>query len=229
MSNMKVLAIIPAYNEEGCLANTVNEFAATCPDIDYLVVNDGSSDRTEEICVECGFNHVTHPVNLGLTGGFQTGCRYALSHGYDALVQFDADGQHMPSYITKMVDTMMRDGADIVIGSRFVDKDKPVSARMIGSRLITSLIKLTCDKAITDPTSGMRMFNRKMIGEFAQRFDFGPEPDSIALLMRHGAKISEIQVQMRERQAGESYLNAWRSIAYMARTCMSILFVQWFR
>lgn len=226
---MKVLAIIPAYNEEGCLASTVDELVATCPGIDYLVVNDGSSDQTEEICKKRGFNHVTHPVNLGLTGGFQTGCKYALSHGYDALIQFDADGQHMPSYINKMVDAMMQDGADIVIGSRFVDEDKPVSARMLGSRLITSLVKLTCGKTITDPTSGMRLFNRKMIAEFAQRFDFGPEPDSVALLMRRGAKVSEVQVQMRERQAGESYLNAWRSITYMARTCMSILFVQWFR
>ena len=82
---------------------------------------------------------------------------------------------------------------------------------------------------MNDPTSGMRLFNRKMVSEFVRRFDFGPEPDSVAFLMRKGAKVSEVQVQMRERQAGESYLNAWKSISYMARTCMSILFVQWFR
>ena len=128
-----------------------------------------------------------------------------------------------------MVEEMQKSGADIVIGSRFAKEPKPVSMRMIGSRLITALIKLTCGQTLNDPTSGMRLFNRKMMAEFVKRFDFGPEPDSLALLMRKGAKVSEVQVTMRERQAGESYLNAWKSISYMARTCMSILFVQWFR
>ena len=226
---MKVLAIIPAYNEEDSIASTVDELKATAPGCDYLVVNDGSSDATERICRERGIRHVTHPVNLGLTGGFQTGCRYALAHDYDAVIQFDADGQHMPDYIDPMISEMEASGADIVIGSRFVDEEKPVSARMAGSRLITGIIRLTCGRTIKDPTSGMRLFNRSMFEQFARRFDFGPEPDSIAYLMRHGAKVSEMQVQMRERQAGESYFNAWKSIVYMARTCTSILFVQWFR
>ena len=226
---MHVLAIIPAYNEEGCIESTVDEFVQTVPGCDYLVINDGSSDGTEAILRRRGFSHVTHPTNLGLTGGFQTGCRYALAHGYDAVIQFDADGQHVPTYIAPMVEHMEQTGADIVVGSRFVDDDKPVSARMIGSRLITSLIKLTCGQTLNDPTSGMRLFNRKSMEEFAKRFDFGPEPDSLALLMRKGAKVSEVQVAMRERQAGESYLTTWRSVSYMARTCMSILFVQWFR
>jgi glycosyltransferase involved in cell wall biosynthesis len=226
---MHVLAIIPAYNEEGCIESTVDEFVQAVPGCDYLVINDGSSDGTEAILRRREFNHVAHPTNLGLTGGFQTGCRYALAHGYDAVIQFDADGQHVPTYIAPMVERMEQTGADIVVGSRFVDDDKPVSARMIGSRLITSLIKLTCGQTLNDPTSGMRLFNRKSMEEFAKRFDFGPEPDSLALLMRKGAKVSEVQVAMRERQAGESYLTAWRSISYMARTCMSILFVQWFR
>ena len=226
---MRTLAIIPAYNEEGCIKATVEEFIRTVPECDYLVINDGSADDTENILRSCGFNHVTHPVNLGLTGGFQTGCRYAYEHGYDAVIQFDADGQHVPDFIAPMVECMERGNADIVIGSRFVDEQKPVSARMIGSRLITGLIRMTCGQTVNDPTSGMRLFNRKMMAEFVKRFDFGPEPDSLALLMRKGAKVSEVQVTMRERQAGESYLNAWKSISYMARTCMSILFVQWFR
>jgi glycosyltransferase involved in cell wall biosynthesis len=226
---MRTLAIIPAYNEEGCIKATVEEFIRTVHECEYLVINDGSADDTEKILRNCGFNHVTHPVNLGLTGGFQTGCRYAYEHGYDAVIQFDADGQHVPDFIAPMVECMEQDNADIVIGSRFVDEDKPVSARMIGSRLITGLIRMTCGQTVNDPTSGMRLFNRKMMAEFVKRFDFGPEPDSLALLMRKGAKVSEVQVTMRERQAGESYLNAWKSISYMARTCMSILFVQWFR
>ena len=226
---MRVLAIIPAYNEEASIVSTVEELVASGAPCDYLVVNDGSSDATEELCREHGFAHVTHPVNLGLTGGFQTGCRYALSHGYDAVIQFDADGQHMPGYVAPMVSEMQKTGADIVIGSRFVTEPKPLSMRMVGSRLISGLIRVTCGQHIADPTSGMRLFSRPMVEEFAHRFDFGPEPDSVAWLMRHGAQVSEVQVQMRERQAGESYLSAAKSVSYMARTCTSILLVQWFR
>ena len=226
---MRVLAIIPAYNEEECLVDTVEELLAARTGCDYLVVNDGSSDATEATCREHGYAHVTHPVNLGLTAGFQTGVRYALAHGYDGVIQFDADGQHRPEYIRPMIEAMERTGADIVIGSRFVNAGKDVSARMIGSRLITALIRLTCGQTVKDPTSGMRLYNRAMMEQFARRFDFGPEPDSMAYLMRHGAHVAEIQANMRERQAGESYLNFSRSIAYMARVCTSILFVQWFR
>lgn len=226
---MRVLAIIPAYNEEESIASTVDEFLAAKTGCDYLVVNDGSSDGTERVCQERGYSHVTHPTNLGLTGGVQTGMKYALSHGYDAAIQFDADGQHVPTFIPAMVAEMERTGADIVIGSRFVNERKSLSARMLGSRLISGIIRLTTGQAIADPTSGMRLFNRAMVEQFARRFDFGPEPDSVAYLMRHGAKVREVQVEMRERQAGESYLNFAKSISYMARTCTSILFVQWFR
>ena len=226
---MRVLAIIPAYNEQDCLESTVDEFLAADTGCDYLVVNDGSSDATEAICRRRGFRHVTHPTNLGLTAGFQTGVRYGLDRGYDAVVQFDADGQHVPSFITSMVHEMERSGTNIVIGSRFVNRRKSLSARMIGSRLLTAIIRLTTGKVLVDPTSGMRLYDRSMMEEFAKRFDFGPEPDSLAYLLRHGAKVSEVQVAMRERQAGESYLNFTRSISYMARTCTSILFVQWFR
>lgn len=228
-STMRVLAIIPAYNEQESIVSTMEEFLAANTGCDYLIVNDGSSDSTELICQEHEFNHVSHPTNLGLTGGFQTGVKYALAHGYDAVIQFDADGQHVPTFIPKMIAEMGRTGANIVIGSRFVSESKSFSARMIGSRLITGITKLTTGQTVTDPTSGMRLYDRSMTEEFAKRFDFGPEPDSIAYLMRHGAKVSEVQVQMRERQAGESYLNFAKSISYMARTCTSILLAQWFR
>lgn len=226
---MRVLAIIPAYNEEASLAATVEELLAAQTGCDYLVVNDGSTDGTERICREHGFTHVTHPVNLGLTAAFQTGALWALDHGYDALVQFDADGQHMPAYLPALVAEMERTGADVIIGSRFVDEGKSFSLRMLGSRLIGALIRLTCGVRISDPTSGMRLYDRAAMEQFACRFDFGPEPDSLAYLMRHGARVREVQVEMRERAAGESYLSLGRSISYMARVCTSILFVQWFR
>ncbi len=229
MSNKRLLVIIPAYNEEESISSTVGELTSTLPGVDYVVVNDGSKDGTERICLEHGYNYVSLPVNSGLTVGFQTGMKYALRNGYDYALQFDADGQHRPEYISKMLDLAVAEDVDIVIGSRFVNKCKEVSARMLGSRIITVAIKLTTGKRVADPTSGMRMFNRKMIERFANDDSLNPEPESISYLMKKGAKVREVQVEMRERQAGESYLNIPKSIAYMARACISILFVQWFR
>ena len=229
MSNKRLLVIIPAYNEEESISSTVDELTSTLPGVDYVVVNDGSKDGTERICLEHGYNYVSLPVNSGLTVGFQTGMKYALRNGYDYALQFDADGQHRPEYISKMLDLAVAEDVDIVIGSRFVNKCKEVSARMLGSRIITVAIKLTTGKRVADPTSGMRMFNRKMIERFANDDSLNPEPESISYLMKKGAKVCEVQVEMRERQAGESYLNIPNSIAYMARACISILFVQWFR
>ena len=229
MSNKRLLVIIPAYNEEESISSTVDELTSTLPGVDYVVVNDGSKDGTERICLEHGYNYVSLPVNSGLTVGFQTGMKYALRNGYDYALQFDADGQHRPEYISKMLDLAVAEDVDIVIGSRFVNKCKEVSARMLGSRIITVEIKLTTGKRVADPTSGMRMFNRKMIERFANDDSLNPEPESISYLMKKGAKVREVQVEMRERQAGESYLNIPKSIAYMARACISILFVQWFR
>ncbi|RRF91547.1 MAG: glycosyltransferase family 2 protein [Coriobacteriaceae bacterium] len=226
---MKILAIIPAYNEEECLANTVSELTSVCPDIDYLVVNDGSHDHTPEICDELHLNHIDMPVNCGLTSGVKAGMKYACRHGYDAAVQFDADGQHMPQYINKMADAMQEQHADIVIASRNLAGGGAVGARGTGAKLITALIKQATKQTITDPTSGMRMYNRKMIETFAHEFDIAPEPDTISLLIRKGAKVIEIPAKMRERQGGTSYLRYFSAISYMARTCLSLLLFQWFR
>lgn len=226
---MKVLIIVPAHNEEESIVSTIDELRAVVPQLDFLVVNDGSCDRTRAICRSHEYAMLDLAVNLGLTCGFQAGAQYALTHGYDAAIQFDADGQHEAHYIPAMIECMEREAADIVIGSRFVNKKKSLSARMIGSRLISAMIRLTTGTHIADPTSGMRLFNRRSLETFAIKNDFGPEPDSIAYLIRRGAKIAEVQVQMRERTAGESYLNLTRSAQYMLRTCISILVVQWFR
>lgn len=226
---MSALVIIPAYNEEESLPSTVAGLVASGAPCDFVVVNDGSRDRTGEVCRENGWPCLTHLVNLGLTPGFQTGVRYALAHGYDSVLQFDADGQHQPEYVQVMLDEMERTGADIVIGSRFLEGRKPVSARMIGSRLIAGIVRLTTGAKLTDPTSGMRLYGRRAMEEFAHRPDFGPEPDSIALLIRRGLKVVEVQVEMRDRQAGESYLSPLKSAAYMVRVFASILFAQWFK
>lgn len=224
-----VLAVVPAYNEAENIVSTIEDLRANAPEVDYVIVNDGSRDATLEICREKGYSYINLPVNLGLAGGFQAGMKYALRHGYDFVVQFDADGQHSAAYIANLVDEAKSSGANIVIGSRFCNQKKPVSARMAGSMLITGMIRLTTGKKIQDPTSGMRLFDKKMIPLFANELDYSPEPDTIALVMRNGAKVAEVQVEMRDRMAGESYLNFTKSVAYMLRVSISILFVQWFR
>lgn len=228
MSN-NILAIIPAYNEEECLESTVEELKRVAPDVDFIVVNDGSTDGTGDICRRNSYPMLDLPVNSGLTVGFQTGMKYADRNGYRYAVQFDADGQHMPEVLKSMRFKMDESNADVVIGSRFVQFKKEHSARMFGARIITFIIKLTTGKRVSDPTSGLRMYNRRMIELFARDLSFNPEPETIAFLIRKGAKVEEVQVSMRERQAGESYLNLKRSAAYMIRVCTSILFVQWFR
>ena len=195
---------------------------------DYVVVNDGSRDKTAAICREHGFRLIDLPVNLGLAGAFQTGLRYAAENGYDCAMQLDADGQHRPEYIAAMLEEL-ESGADIVIGSRFLTVKKPKSLRMLGSYIISWSIRLTTGRAICDPTSGMRLFNRAMVEEFAQNLNYGPEPDTISYLIKNGAVVREVQVTMGEREAGQSYLTFWRSIEYMVKMSISILLIQWFR
>ena len=223
-----VLVIIPAYNEQDNIKRVVDNLIQNYPQYDYVVVNDGSKDDTKKICVENGYRLLDLPVNLGLAGGFQAGMKYAYQMGYDYAIQFDADGQHRPEYIEPIVNKM-EEGYDIVIGSRFVEKKKDSSLRMIGSRLISFAIKLTTGAKINDPTSGMRMFNKAMIKECAMNINYGPEPDTVSFLMKNGAKVAEVQAEMDERIAGESYLNAINSIKYMLRMMISIVIIQNFR
>ena len=224
----KLLIIIPAYNEESNIERVVSDLTTRYPQYDYVVVNDGSRDKTAAICRANGYRLIDLPVNLGLAGAFQTGLRYAADNGYDCAMQLDADGQHRPEYIAPML-AELEDGADIVIGSRFLTVKKPKTLRMVGSYIISWSIRLTTGRAICDPTSGMRMFNRAMVEEFAQNLNYGPEPDTISYLIKNGAVVKEVQVEMCERIAGQSYLTLWRSAEYMVKMAMSILLIQWFR
>lgn len=225
---MKTLVIIPAYNEEASLVSTVEGLQSECPNIDFIVVNDGSKDGTAEICRENEYPFLDLSINLGLAGAFQTGMKYAWKHGYDCAIQFDADGQHLPEYLPKLSELTKE--ADIVVASRFIDEPKPKSMRMLGSNLISATIKATTGVLINDPTSGMRAYNRKMIEIMANNLNMGPEPDTISyLIKKKGAKVKEVQANMRERVAGESYLTAGVSVRYMLKMMISILFVQFFR
>lgn len=224
----QVLVIIPAYNEEQNIELVVDELVEKHPGLDYVVVNDGSTDATAAICRKRGYNLLNLPVNLGLAGCFQAGMKYAYYEGYSCAIQFDGDGQHRPEYIEGMRQKM-EEGYDIVIGSRFVNQKKDFSMRMIGSRMIETAIWLTTGVVVSDPTSGMRMFNQEMIREFALSLNYGPEPDTISYLLKQGAKIAEVPVEIAERAGGESYLRPAVAVRYMGRILISILLIQNFR
>lgn len=230
MHRQKLLIIIPAYNEADNIVGVVEELTKNYPQYDYIVINDGSTDDTRKVCVNNRINMLDLPVNLGLSGAIRSGMKYANYYGYEYVVQLDGDGQHCPEYIGDMLDCMDDTQADIVIGSRFKTQRKPLTARMVGSQIITYAVWITTGgKYIGDVTSGMRLFNKKMIKLFGYRINYRPEPDTLAFLINRGINIEEVQVTMRERAAGNSYLNLKGSFWYMLHVLFNVLFFQWVR
>ena len=225
----KILLIIPAYNEGSNINRVIQELNCNYPDYDYLIINDGSKDNTEQICISQHYHFINMPVNVGLSGVFHIGMKYANQFGYEMAMQYDGDGQHDPYYIQAMIEKMEKYHSDIVIGSRWLERKPTLTLRNIGGILLRCLIKLTTGKTITDPTSGMRLYNQRMIELFGKEMNFPPEPDSIAFVIRQGYRVDETQVAIRDRQAGRSYLNIGNAIRYMINECISIVFIQWFR
>ena len=223
---MKKLVIIPAFNEEGNLEKTVKDIKDNAPDFDYVIINDCSTDKTLEMCRRHGFSYLNLPVNLGIGGAVQTGYRYAYYHGYDIAVQFDGDGQHSASHLEDMVTTLIDTESDMVIGSRFIEKEGFQSSglRRIGIKYFTGLIKLLSGKKITDPTSGMRMVNKKLLEKFTDEYpkDY-PEPESVVTILSEKYKVTEIPVVMNEREEGVSSISLKNSVYYMIKVSFAIL------
>lgn len=227
---MRCLIIVPAYNEEASILRVVDELRNQYPQYDYVVVNDGSTDKTRKVCYDNNINLLDLPVNVGLSGAIRAGMKYANFYDYDYVVQLDGDGQHKPEYIAAMFETMEREQADIVIGSRFKTQKKPFTSRMLGSRIISASIFFTTrGKYIGDATSGMRLYNKAMIKRMGYNINNRPEPDTLAFLINHGVKVEEVQVQMEERVAGTSYLSIMNSILYMTHVLFNIWIFQWIR
>ncbi len=221
---MKVLVIIPAYNEELNIKKTVNDIVENT-NYDYLVINDCSKDNTEKVCIENNYNFISLPINYGLTSVVQFGMKYAKKNNYDILIQFDGDGQHSAKYLKNLVEKIENDNCNIAIGSRFVTEKKPHSLRMMGSNIIQFFIKITTGKTIKDPTSGMRGYDKTAISEFINNSILAPEPDMLVYMLKRKMKVEEVQVEMRDREFGESYLKPLKSIEYMFNMVFSILFV----
>lgn len=223
---MKKLIIIPAYNESESIKSTVEDIVNNADGFDYIVINDCSTDDTAKICQENHFNYLSLPVNLGIGGAVQTGYMYAYRNNYDVAVQVDGDGQHDVRFLSEMVSHIEENNLDMVIGSRFIDREgfQSSAMRRFGINYFTGLIKLCTGIKITDPTSGLRMVGKNIIAEFAKEYpkDY-PEPETVVSILRKGYKVEEIPVIMRERQGGVSSISLKKSVYYMIKVTLAIL------
>lgn len=221
---MKTLIIIPAFNEEKNLPTLIEDIKSY--GYDYLIINDCSTDNTLSMASDNKYNILNLPVNMGIAGVTRIGFMYAYDNDYDCVVSVDGDGQHQPSYIHGLIKEI-ENGYDYVVGSRFIDEEKPFSLRMIGSRMLCFLIKIKTGKTVTDPTSGMRAVGKKVVLEFSKGMNFFAEPDALCYLIKRGFNTKEIQVTMEERKEGTSYfMNPFKSLKYMIEVIISILLIQ---
>lgn len=223
---MKKLVIIPAYNEAQSIVSTVQDIEKNAPDFDYIIINDRSTDNTYNICKMNHFNVVDLPLNLGIGGAVQTGYLYAYDNGYDIAVQFDGDGQHDAKYLNEMEKYLTQNQCNMVIGSRFIEKEgfQSSSARRIGIKYFSFLIKILTGKSITDPTSGFRMCDNTVIKLFAENYpkDY-PEPETTVRVLSNKFKVEEIPVIMRARQEGVSSISPKKSLYYMVKVTLAII------
>lgn len=217
---MKILVMVPAYNEEGNILNTVKEIKNYKKvKLDYVVINDGSVDDTRKILMENELNYIDLSNNLGIGAAVQTGYKYAYDNNYDIAIQFDGDGQHDINYIDKIIKKLVKEDYDMVIGSRFVGNEsefKSTASRRVGINILSMIIKIFTGQTIKDVTSGYRAVNRKIIEKFSKSYSLEyPEPITNMQIIKSNYKVCEIPVKMRERKFGKSSINFHKSIYYM--------------
>ena len=225
---MKVLLIIPAYNEEENILKVCKGIEKFSKEIDYIVINDGSKDNTLKILRDNNLKHINLINNLGIGGAVQTGYKYAYENNYDIAIQFDGDGQHDVNYVSKICAPLKKGQADMCIGTRYLDKTaskfQSTFMRRFGAKIISTFIRLLCGKNITDPTSGFRAVNKKVIEEFAKDYPTEyPEPESTVCLLVKGYKVEEVPVSMNERTGGVSSIRLWKTVDYMVKVVLAII------
>ena len=223
---MKVLIIIPAYNEQECIKGVVDNLIHNYPQYDYVVINDGSKDDTLKILEENNYSYINLPGNLGIGGAMQTGYLYGYENGYDITVQLDGDGQHDPAYIKDIIAPIVSGEADMVIGSRYITGEgfQSTGLRRLGIKIISTTIQLLCGKKVLDVTSGFRASNRKMTRFFSENYaeDY-PEPEAIIATIKQGGEIKEVPVLMNERQGGVSSISGFKAVNYMVKVELALL------
>ncbi len=219
----KILIIVPAYNEQDVIEQTVlslKQFTTDNNQFEYLVIDDGSKDETRSILSDIKANYLSHPVNLGIGEPFKTGIKYGLENGFTRFINFDADGQHRLDNLHLLTEV---EEYDYVIGSRFVSERKPRSMRMLGSSILSTVIKLKTGKYIADPTSGLLLINNKSFAKFyINQASNKPEPSLYPKIVNK-FKVVEVQVQMEDRSGGDSYFNLYSSIHFMLEQVFMIL------
>ncbi len=225
-SKKKILVIIPAYNEAENIVHVVNHMMETAPQYDYLVVNDGSADNTLQLCRRENFQYLDLPINMGIGGAVQAGYIYAYKNDYDIAVQMDGDGQHDIAYLDRLLQPLFQNEADVVIGSRFLEKEgfQSSASRRMGINILSLLIRLTTGKKIMDVTSGYRAVNRMFIEIYSKDYpaDY-PEPEAIVEAIMHLGIVKEVPVQMRAREGGISSITFKKSVYYMIKVTLAIL------
>lgn len=221
---VKIIAIVPVYNEENNIALVIADLRKYQPDIKIVILNDASTDQTEKVARASGVTVLNLAVNLGIGGAVQTGFIYARDEKYDIAFQFDGDGQHLASEINKLLKPLIRKETDVVIGSRFLEKGgfRSSLVRQAGIRLISLVNKLLTGRKIMDSTSGFRAFNQKAISFLAENYsqDY-PEPEAVVQLLRNGFNILEVPVQMRARLSGQSSIRPIHSFYYIIKVLLS--------
>lgn len=234
MNKIKVLLIIPSYNEEENVLSNYNRIIdynkKSKIKYDVIVIDDGSKDKTRDICIENNIPYISLVHNLGIGGAVQTGYKYALQNDYDIAVQFDGDGQHDVRYVENIIEPIIKKNANMVIGSRFIDVTssdfKSSKARRLGINLISFFIKLVTNKKIYDTTSGFRAIDYNLIKKFANNYPVEyPEPVSTTEILKNGYEVKEVAVSMNERENGISSIRTWKNIYYMVNVILSILVI----
>ena len=231
----KILIIIPAYNEEKNILDTyktiINYNKANNTNYDVIVINDCSTDKTKELLEMNNIPHIDLIHNLGIGGAVQTGYKYAYYKDYDIAIQYDGDGQHDINYVKELINPIINDTADMVIGSRFINNSKKgfksTAARRIGIKVISIFMKFATHKKIYDVTSGFRACNKELIYDFSLSYpNEYPEPITTAEVLKKKYKVEEVSVEMKERKAGKSSIRAWANVYYMLNVCLALIAVK---
>jgi glycosyltransferase involved in cell wall biosynthesis len=221
----RIVAVVPAFEEEAAIGAVVSEFHDFDPGIDVVVVDDGSRDETTEAAVAAGAVVVRLPFNLGIGAAVQTGFIFALERGYELAVRLDGDGQHDPSELPKLLEPLERGEADVVTGSRFRGEGtyRPPLGRRLGITWFAKLVSLLSRQRVTDTTSGFQALNRPAIALFARDYpsDY-PEVEATVLLLKHRLQLMEVQVEMRERETGSSSITFLRSLYYAVMVTLAL-------
>lgn len=225
LNEKKVLIIIPAYNESENIEHVVRHMMEEAPQYDYLVVNDGSTDNTLYLCRKANFHYLDLSINMGIGGAVQAGYVYAHKNNYDIAVQMDGDGQHDIAYLDELLKPILDKKADVVIGSRFLEKEgfQSSAGRRVGINILSGLIWLTTGQRIMDVTSGYRAVNRMFIDIYSKDYptDY-PEPEAIVAAIMHRGRVKEVPVQMKAREGGTSSITFKKSIYYMIKVTLAI-------